>query len=216
MRFLKDNLPPNIVFRSLEYPGRGSRIKEQALTDMHKLLDDVYLHARPYLNEPYAIYGHSFGAMVSYLLARKIYNMGVPEPLHLFVSGLDAPSNVGKKQPYHLLPKDEFIKKVRGLGGFPDEILNDTEMLDFFVPVLRSDFQAFETYEYEQNAPMNIPLTVMTGASENLKKENIIKWQDETVRDARFFRFPGGHFFIYNNAKEITDIICGSLLHAVS
>jgi surfactin synthase thioesterase subunit len=217
LRFLKDNLPRDIAFHSLEYPGHGSRIKEQALTDIHKVVEDVYLQIKPLLNEPYAIYGHSFGAMVAYLLTKKIQNSNMPEPLHLFVSGLDAPSVTGRRQPYYLLPKEEFISKVRQLGGLPDEILNDAEMIDFFEPSLRADFQAFETYHYEHNDhPVNIPVTVMTGESENLKKENIMRWQTETVQDVRFFRFPGGHFFIYDYPREITDIICGSLMHTVS
>src|ERR1700737_62408 len=92
LAFLKDNLPGNIVFHSFEYPGHGRRIKEKNLDDIHKVLDDVYLQIRHFLNEPYAIYGHSFGALVAYLLAKRMQASGMPEPLHLFVSGVDAPS----------------------------------------------------------------------------------------------------------------------------
>src|SRR5690606_40893251 len=97
---------------------------------------------------PYAIYGHSLGSLLTYLVTIRIIREGLNKPVHLFVSGRGGPSIPRKEPPTSELPRPAFINKLRELGGFPDDLLNDEDVMNFFEPILRSDFRGVETYQY--------------------------------------------------------------------
>ena len=211
-RDYKEKAPSSINFISLEYPGRGARIKEPLISDTGKLVEDLYNNIISKVDKDYAIYGHSLGALISYLLTRRLVNKGHRAPIHLFVSGTTGPSsNSRSEKKRHLLPKKEFIQELKDLKGMPDEILNNDELLEYYEPILRSDFKASENYIYQSCEPLNIPITVITGNEEDMEEEDIKLWQKETKHIIDFKRFPGNHFFIYNYAKEIVQIITNKL-----
>jgi len=205
--FLKKVLPHNISCYFLEYPGRGTRIKENFADNIVEVVDDLYNKIAPLLNKPFALYGHSMGAKIAYLLAQRIRENDMPNPLHLFISGTDAPSVPSKKSPKHLLPKDEFIIAVRELGGLPDEILANQEMLEYFEPILRADFKLSESYGYKVKMPLKVPVTVMIGDQEDMEEADVLEWQSETTIPITLHKLPGNHFFIYHDEKVIGKII---------
>ncbi len=87
-RDFQANVAENILIKPLELPGRGKRIKEPLLTNLETMVDDLFQQIQNELNDkPYAIYGHSMGTLLGYLLTKRILNAGKPAPLHLFVSG---------------------------------------------------------------------------------------------------------------------------------
>ena len=195
----------------VELPGRGQRISEPLLSDIHKIVDDAFLQIKMHINIPYAIYGHSMGTLMGFLLAKRILNENLPQPLHLFFSGRGGPSVQDKDKDIHALPKKEFIKKLQEYEGSPQEILNDESIMEFFEPVLRADFKAISTYTYKKSTPFDIPITVMIGKTENTTYEEAIKWQDETSKDISLRQLPGGHFFIYQHSQEIGKIFSSTL-----
>ncbi|GEO09793.1 thioesterase II family protein [Segetibacter aerophilus] len=207
LAFLKKVLPKNISCHFLEYRGRGTRAKEDFAENISEVVDDVFKSITPLLDKPYAIYGHSMGAKIAYLLTLRIREEGKKMPIHLFVSGTDGPSVPARKSPKHLLPKNEFVTAVKELGGLPDEILGHEEMLEYFEPILRADFKISESYQYEGTEPLKIPLTVMVGDKEDMQEEDILQWQNETLIPIKLYRLPGNHFFIYDHEKQIGKII---------
>jgi surfactin synthase thioesterase subunit len=212
-RLLREKAPSFLNVITIEYPGRGARIKEKLISDIHVLVDDLYQQVKDAVDtEEYAIYGHSLGGLVAYLLTLKILKNNHRPPEHLFITGTtgpSAPSRLEKKR--HLLPQNEFIEEVKDLGGMPDEILESEDMLRFLEPILRNDFKVSETYIYEDHAPLDIPITVITGTEEDMEKEDILLWQKESIEDVDFKQMPGGHFFILNHLHEILEIISDKL-----
>lgn len=206
-RNIKNLLAGKIGVIPIELPGRGNRISEPLLKDIHAMADDIFLQMENRLNTPYAIYGHSIGAILGYLLVKRIIHEKLPQPLHLFFTGHGGPS-VREKIPHiHSLPKKEFIEKLMEYEGSPREVLHDNDAMEFFEPMLRADFKAIETYAYEKGDPFDVPITVMTGTHEKISDEEIAKWQDETLQKISTRRFPGGHFFIFQHLPEICRII---------
>ncbi|SLM33124.1 Thioesterase (fragment) [Desulfamplus magnetovallimortis] len=163
---------------------------------------------------PYAIYGHSMGALVGYQLCRSIENSGLPLPSHLFCSGRQAPSIPIKEEDknFHLLPRHHFIEKVMEYGGMPREVAAEKDLMDLFIPVLKADFQAVDNYNYVDLPPLDVPLTVLIGESEKTTYEDALKWQDVTSYNIGIKTFPGDHFFIFNHIPEIGRIISAALL----
>ncbi len=212
-RDYKEKSPSSINFISLEYPGRGARIREPLISDTSALVEDLYRSIAELVDkDQYAIYGHSLGGLISYLLSRKLVENGHRPPVHLFVTGTTGPSSTSRtEKKRHLLPKQEFIQELKDLQGMPDEILNNDELLEYYEPILRSDFKASENYIYKSCEPFDIPITVITGSEEDMEEEDIKLWQKETKQIVHFKSFPGGHFFIYNHAREIVQIITNKL-----
>ena len=191
----------------VELPGRGKRASEPLLSDIQSMTDDLFLQIKTSIMSPYAFYGHSLGALLGYLLVKRILNEKLPPPLHLFFSGRAGPSVQDKDKDVYALPKKEFIQKLKEYDGSPQEILNDDGIMVFFEPILRADFKAIAWYQYEKSAPFEIPITVMIGSHENTTYEEALKWQDETSGGISIRQFPGGHFFIFQHFPEIGNII---------
>ncbi|MEO6637124.1 MAG: thioesterase domain-containing protein [Ginsengibacter sp.] len=212
-REFKKRAPSFLNFISLEYPGRGGRIREPLLSDTQALVNDLYKEIEPMVDaNEYAIYGHSLGGLMTYLLTRKLVENGHRPPLHLFVTGTTGPSSLSRiEKKRHLLPKAEFIQELKDLKGMPDEILASDELLEYCEPILRSDFMASEKYIHEECEPFDIPITVITGHQEEMESTDIALWQKETIRPVDFKKFPGNHFFIYQHIPAIIQIISNKI-----
>jgi surfactin synthase thioesterase subunit len=192
----------------VEYPGRGKRFTDPLLENIHDIVEDVFLQVKNHLAPPYAIYAHSMGCIVGYLLIHKIMNKGIPLPVHLFFSGCCGPSVVHEMETKHTLQTDEFIEKLRELGGCPEAILEDEQLLNIFLPVIRSDFRAVETYIYKRSSePLKIPISVIIGTEDKVTYEDAKLWQQETNKAIEIFEFKGNHFFIFGNEQKIVDLI---------
>jgi len=201
--------PAFINLIPIEYPGRGSRIGEPLLTDIDSLAEDACRQVRAIAEKGrYAFYGHSLGGLMTLLVARKLIAAGHAGPEHLFITGTAGPSAPvrGSKKTW-LLGKEEFVQQLRELNGSPEQILNDAELLDFYEPILRADFQVSETYIYSPAEPVSIPITVITGLQEDITDEDALLWKKETTAVSSFNKMPGDHFFIFDHPGKIMDII---------
>jgi surfactin synthase thioesterase subunit len=208
-RVLESKMPSFLNAVTLEYPGRGSRIAEPLLTDAYPLAEDSFRQLKKIITRgPYALYGHSMGGLLACLVTRKIVESGLQLPLHVFISGTSGPAAPSReKKKRHLLEKDAFIEEIRTLNGSPAELLEDTELLEYFEPILRADFKASESFVYRPAAPVEVPFTVITGTEEDMTLEDIGLWQKESRIDVDYFRMPGGHFFIFDSAADILEIV---------
>lgn len=206
-----DAAPESLTLIPVELPGRGGRFGEPLPGDTDAAVADILRQIRHLLDDPYAFYGHSMGALLSYLLAKRIAEEGLNQPLHLFLTGKGAPSVPGRNSPLYLLPDRELVQALRKMGGMPELILNDHKLLDLFLPVIRNDLMVTETYRYEGPAGLSMPITVVTGSEENLHPERTAAWRDESSGEVDIKVLPGGHFFIFDYAREIVDLITRTL-----
>lgn len=196
-----------VHFVALELPGRGRRFSEPLLTSLPDMEEELFGQIRDRLDGAYALYGHSLGACLGYLLVKRIIRERCPPPRRLFVSGREAPSLPRKEKGRHLLPRAQFIEVLKRFEGTVPEVLANQEMMDLFEPVLRADLQALDAYAYEKTEPFAVPITVMRGTEENVSRDDALRWQDETTRKIDFLEFSGGHFFIFSHAREIGRIL---------
>ncbi|MCP4696357.1 MAG: thioesterase [Gammaproteobacteria bacterium] len=203
-----------ILVKPLELAGRGKRIREALFTCLEAMADDVLQQLRDDLNGgAYAIYGHSMGALLGYLLARRLADAALPAPLHLFLSGRRAPSADANKLIRHLLPKDSLIEHINKLGGLHPDILEEAELMDFFEPIFRADFEAVETHVHSPRPPLDIPISVLYGLADNeTAGTDLSAWQRETRQPIVIKEFPGGHFFILEHLPQLGRLFSETLL----
>ncbi|HKE55364.1 MAG TPA: alpha/beta fold hydrolase [Pyrinomonadaceae bacterium] len=197
------SIPGNIEFCAINLPGRGIRIGETPYYESNRLAKDLADDIAPFLDKPYAFFGHSMGAIVSFELSRQLRARSLPLPLHLFVSGCHAP-HLPDPHPIHHLPEDEFLNELFSLGGLPQEILESKELMELILPGIRADFTLIETYPYVEEAPLPIPMTAFGGTDDPLVDHEMLDgWRIHTANIFELVNFPGNHFFINTSRDEL-------------
>src|SRR5207247_858629 len=76
-------------------------------------------------------------------------------------------------------------------------VLNNEELLDLFVPLLRADLRLSETYVYREEAPLAVPLTAFSGVrDQRARAAKVEQWRCHTSGEFRSVMFAVGHFFL--------------------
>jgi medium-chain acyl-[acyl-carrier-protein] hydrolase len=193
-------------------PGRESRLREPPYTQLEPIIDALERDIFPYLDRPFAFFGHSMGGLISFELARRLRRKHQIEPDHLFISGRRAPQLPERDPHIHELPEPEFLAEVKRLNGTPGEVLAHAELLELIVPSLRADFAVCHTYRYLPDTPLNCPITVLGGLEdEHASREKIEPWRLQTTGVCKLYMLPGDHFFINHQQSDFPRIIRGEL-----
>ncbi|MER6629726.1 alpha/beta fold hydrolase [Streptomyces sp. NPDC000987] len=204
--------PEHIQVCPLELPGRGSRLGEPPISRLRPLVDGLAGAVGPFLDRPFAIFGHSMGALLAFELTRTLLRRGLPLPAHLFVSGRSAPDAPPERPRIHDAPEAQVLERLRNLGGTPQEVLDDPELMELVLPVLRADFSVLESYEYLDGPPLPVPLTVFGGTDDALvAPARLHDWRRQSSSGSRLRMLPGGHFFLHPSARTIMAEINRSL-----
>lgn len=199
-------LGPGLTPVALDLPGRGRRLREPLLTSAEDLAADLFGQMRPYMSRPYAIFGHSLGAILGYLAAGLARRAGLAEPRHLFVSARIAPEH---PEPgcLHQLPEAEFIAQVVArYQGIPQAVLDEPELLAMFGPILRADVTAAETYRHQLQR-LSAPVTVLLGANDPSTQGRRPGWDQATSGPVQVRSFPGGHFYLFEHLPAVAALI---------
>lgn len=203
---LRPFLPEGWEMRSPTLPGKGSRIGEPPLTDIHGIVGELLEQMDGMAAGPYVIYGHSMGAMLAYLLTHRLIETDRPLPKHLFLSSFPAPSHHHDRHR-GMMTDEQFIAHMRALGGLPPAVLEEPKLLHIILPMLRADITAIDGYRHMERDPLPVPITILFGSQETALVSSVRDWQHETVHPLRIQRFDGGHFFIYLKAEEMMRFI---------
>lgn len=206
--FLRDTLSKDFEFIPLELPGRGRRFNEGLLNSKKDAINDYARQIKKLRNgQPYIIFGHSMGATLGLSITKKMEEIN-DAPNYLIVSGNAGPRVRREDQTdRYLLNEVDFKKELRDLGGFPEEVLVNEELFDFFSPIIRSDFEILEKDNFsEKELVIRTPIKAIMGDEEETSGE-IENWQKFTSGSFTFERMKGNHFFIHHNINEISTIV---------
>ncbi|NCQ34833.1 thioesterase [bacterium] len=197
--------PADIEVCPLHFPGRGNRLREPSLRRMSSLIEQAAEAMAPLLNVPYAVLGHSLGALIGYELVVHLRQAGQAEPFLLIASGARGPHIPDPFPPLHHLPQDEFIRGMQErYGGIPEEILAEPDLVALLVPPLQADLELFETYRYTPGEPLGCPIATFGGRDDHRVGEDQYRsWQEVTTGPVNMTMFPGGHFFIQQQGPAV-------------
>lgn len=198
-------LSPDVDVLAIQYPGRQDRRTEPAIDDAAILADRIHgvLRRQPPL--PLTLFGHSLGATLAFEVARRLEAAG-QRPVRLFASGRRAPS-AHRNESVHRNDA-AIMAEVRRLSGTSSVLLDDEEMMRAALPALRADYKAAETYRCAPDATVDCPITVLTGDSDPKTTLDEAKaWGGHTTGALDLRVFPGGHFFISEQAKQVMGVL---------
>jgi medium-chain acyl-[acyl-carrier-protein] hydrolase len=209
-----DLLPADVEVCPVQLPGRGSRFREAPFRRVADLVAALAEGLLPLLDLPFALFGHSMGALVAFELARELRRRGAHAPSLLALSGHQAPRRPAPEPPFSHLPDAEFLAEVRRrYDGIPPEVLAEEELLRLLLPVLRADIEVLESYAYAPEGPLDCPVSCFGGENDpHVSLADLQAWRDETSGPLRVRTFAGGHFFVESARDEVLRCLSLDLL----
>ena len=196
-RTWSDGLPADVEVCPIQLPGRGTRLMEPLFTQLSPLIQALAQALLPLLDKPFAFFGHSLGALVSFELARQLRRQYGVQPVRLFVSASRAPQLPHRGLPIHTLPEGDFLAELHRLNGTPRAVLEHEELMQIALPVLRADFAVYETYVYSTELPLNCPISTFGGLRDRtVSQSDLEAWHEQTSVAFSLQMFPGDHFFL--------------------
>jgi surfactin synthase thioesterase subunit len=203
---------------AVQLPGREERIGERPFVAIQPLVQAVADALGPRLDLPFALFGHSFGAIVAFELAREFRRRRAPSPVLLVVSGHRAPHMPWRRSPVAAQPQDIITSKLRELGGTPDAVLDDPEVLGQFLTAIRADLAVCEKYVFQAERPLQCPISAFGGADDDLlSAQELSGWRAHTRSDFAVSWFAGDHFFLRVSRPDAAGCVSQQLvrlLHA--
>ncbi len=183
----------------VQLPGRGIRLSEAPFQTMTELVKAIFLALEKLSSKPFIFYGHSMGARVAYELTLMLHRFHYRLPVHFIASGSVAPCIEKTTEHIYNLPDEDFIKKVGKLNGSPEEVLENTELMEILLPALRADFRIIETYCNKSQVVIPTKISVLAGDKEEVETADVEAWLKLFAFHTGIHWISGDHFFIDKN-----------------
>lgn len=217
-RLWVNDLPATVELCAVQLPGRETRLSEPAATDLAVLAPALADGLQPLFDRPFAIFGHSLGALIGFELTRLLHQRN-QRPMHFFPSGRIAPHLPPPHPPIHHLPEPEFIAQIqeRYDNTIPHPVLKEPDLLALLLPTLRADMTIHETYAFAAvgtGPVLTCPVTTFGGQMDrNVSLDALEAWSRHTRGPFAVHILSGGHFFLSNanQRAELIEMICTAL-----
>lgn len=204
-------LPGYVEVCPVQLPGRGQRLGDRPVDTLEAALDDVL--PRIDTGDPYALFGHSLGAVLAYEVAHRLGR----SPVRLFASAHRAPHLPLREPVIHNLPDKPFLARLAETGGTPQVVLDSPEFLRALMPALRADFTISETYRYVERPLLDCPIDACGGlADPDVTPAELDGWQHHTKGPFRRLLFPGNHFYLAKAREALLAEVAAALVAAAA
>ncbi|MCP2321468.1 Surfactin synthase thioesterase subunit [Nocardia amikacinitolerans] len=209
---LSELLGPRIEVLAVQYPGRQDRRNERCVESIPVLAEMIASAMAEWIDRPYAIFGHSMGAIIGFELALRLGSGGAGEPVHLFASGRRAPSTI-RDERVHLLDDSGLVAELRRNGGTDQRLLADADLLSMILPATRSDYRAIENYVFTGSKLLSCPITALIGNTDRkCSLDEAAAWMRHTSAAFDLRTFEGGHFFLDANIEGVARGVSAALV----
>jgi surfactin synthase thioesterase subunit len=204
-----EKLKPGMEVWAAQPRGRGSRFYEKPHPSVDEMVQDYLQILRAHLDLPFAFYGHSLGGLLAFRLIQQLAAEGLPLPTHFFV-GACAPPVVGlTHSPISHLPDEGFVTAVQErYSGIPESVLREPELMEMFLPALKADFTAHETFDRSQITQIDCPVTALAGHDDPMVTHTLMReWRRHTKEFFELRIIPGDHFFLSTSGDLVLSTI---------
>lgn len=184
----------------IEYPGRGTRAGEPLPRSVDELASELLDELRDMMNAgPFAILGHSLGALVGFCVAQRLEAMGGRRPSRLVLCGAEPPG-AGRRAPWHALARAPLIERLRGLGAMSSRAWDNDDLVDVILPTIRADLAAAETWAPADITPVESPIIAVAGDRDVMApSDSVAEWRLFAGGPFDFRILEGDHFFLHKH-----------------
>jgi surfactin synthase thioesterase subunit len=204
-------LPADLATIAVQLRGRQDRIRESPFRRMAAVVDELEPEVNRLAAAPTVLYGHSFGAIVAFEIARRMQIRGVP-PVALVVGAARGPTASFGENPIHTLNDRRFLEAIHQLFATPWSVLGNAEVMALALPSLRADMEAFETYRYEAGPSLELPILALRGRNDpRVTDAQLSAWQDVTRLPLTLREVDAGHFFVDSQPDWVLEQVTAVL-----
>jgi medium-chain acyl-[acyl-carrier-protein] hydrolase len=205
-------LGPAIDVYRIQPPGRETRFNEALLRTMESYVDALLPDLLEALEEPFAFFGHSMGALVAFHVARRLRQDAGRLPRQLLVSAFRSPQAPPMKR-IHELADGDFIRELRETyEGIPEQLLDEPEVMALMLPIVRADLAVAASHRYEPGPPLACPITAFGGLNDRwVDERQLAEWCVQTSGPFRVQMFPGNHYYLATQTAALMDAIRAAL-----
>lgn len=213
---LKEYVDKSVEIVPIEYPGRGARYVKKLCRNINEIVEDAYEMISEDICSAvdYSFFGYSMGSIIAYELAMKIKRMKLKEPNTIFFAAQEALSCKHSIGDIDKLTDLEFKEKLRQYGGTDKVILENDQLFEIVLPIVKSDFSIFNNYNFvNDKAKLNSNIVTINGDKDQVIQSEIEEWRTYTNKAFDMYMLKGDHFFINNNFRNIATIINKNLIN---
>lgn len=207
----KEHLSEDIELKIVELPGRGHRTKEKPIVDMQLLIRELASQIEKNINgKPFAFFGHSMGGAIGFEVMRELRRRGAALPTVNITSSTPALFSYDRTSLSNAMTEEELISRFPHLAK---EKIKDEEIRQSYIGVMRSDLALLDSYHYSFEDPFNIPVISLRGNDDpGVSLEQIEAWKKETTAHHDVIERPGGHRYVVDDVKYVTELINNLLI----
>lgn len=209
--FFKDWIPltDSLDIVAPQLPGREKRFLEDPYRDVGQAITGILSEVLQLIGKRNRvnIFGHSLGAVLAYELAYRLSASTEIEVEHLVVSGSPGPWTPRQRRATGL-DDEGFIGQVREFAGYDHPALNDPDMREMLLPLLRADVEMHENYYPPEGRRIEVPITSVRGTDDELvSAEEAAQWQTATTAPLQLIEIPGGHMYLTKTPEKLLRLI---------
>lgn len=201
----RPRLPENVKLVLPCLPGREGRIGDEPLANVASVTEDALSKLAPEIasGNRLAIVGLSYGALVAYDVAAQLEAAG-HQVEALFVASQRAPTTPAPAANWHLMDDHDLLSRLDDIGGLIAGTEDDEEFLELFLPIIRTDLHASETYvKPAQYAKLRCPIYLYHGSADPaISANDAYAWCDEAL-EFSLRNIDAGHFLIDDDGKDL-------------
>lgn len=210
------NWPPEqgwVEFLPVDLPGRLTRFTDPMPDTVQELAAAMVEGLQPYLDVPYAFFGHCWSALPAYEATVLIERDGGPAPARLFASSLMAPQEevIGR-----LMTMDEsqltveLDQALRDMGSSPHP-----ELVGIYAGILRTDLDITRQYRPSTTGSLSCPITAIGWSDDDeVTPSQMRGWSANG--DTTFVVYPGRHNRLVEAPAELLSELTRSMLASVA
>jgi surfactin synthase thioesterase subunit len=194
---------------AIEYPGHGMKAREALIDDPAVLASQIAREIQILGDGPMILFGHSLGAALLWRVLKELESANTPPNIILVaVSGRPMQEFIRGSKNRHLMAQDEFIREIKKYNNFPDEILGNADVLEFFLKIFRNDFLLNEQMLNDAAMATNRPLLAVYGTEdpEISSVESMAAWASFSKHWQGCFGVKGDHFY-FNNPDSLGEML---------
>ncbi len=203
-------LPDDIEVLALQYPGRRERRAVPGAADIAELAGEAARALEPYADRPLSLLGHSMGALVAFETARLLEQRRTLG--RLFVSAARPPGEDWEERDLDTLTDERLVAELRRLGGVPEQLLREPDVVEEILRLLRADHRALRRYGWPVDAAVRAPVSaLLADADPKNTAEQMRGWARHTTGAFDLQVLSGGHFALLERASGTVRLLAGTL-----
>jgi len=199
--------PAELELFAVQAPGRETRFSEPFVTSISALARAAAEAILEATNKPIILFGHSLGAACAYETAQALERAG-RSPELLIVSGRQCPGTPSKRTAISHLTDTQFLQQVRTYKGTPAAVLENEELMELLLPLLRADFALAEHYKPVSAPLLTCPILGLGSTQDEwLDIKTLEPWGALTQGSFETHWFEGDHFYLNHRAVELASLL---------